>query len=173
MNGWLTTYHKQLVFGALDGSVTTFAVIAAAAGANLPAAIVLALGCANLLADGFSMAASQYLSARSKTTESTEGTGEVSAVNSSVAVLVAFVLIGAIPLIGYAAELLVSLDSERTSLFAISSFLAGAVFMAVGITKGQSNSGNPLASALETLVLGGVAAAIAYGVGHGLAGLLG
>lgn len=59
--------HPQLrdaVYGAVDGAITTFAVAAGARGAGLSASIVLVLGLANLLADGFSMAASNYLGTR-------------------------------------------------------------------------------------------------------------
>jgi VIT1/CCC1 family predicted Fe2+/Mn2+ transporter len=48
------------VLGAIDGCVTTFAVVAGASGAALPGAVVLILGFANLVADGFSMAVSNY-----------------------------------------------------------------------------------------------------------------
>jgi VIT1/CCC1 family predicted Fe2+/Mn2+ transporter len=48
------------VLGAIDGCVTTFAVVSAAVGAGLSASIALVLGFANLLADGFSMAVSNY-----------------------------------------------------------------------------------------------------------------
>lgn len=55
-------YLKDLVYGAIDGTVTTFAVVAGVAGASLSPTIVLILGFANLFADGFSMAISNYLS---------------------------------------------------------------------------------------------------------------
>lgn len=59
-------YLGEFVYGAIDGTVTTFAVVAGAAGAGLSSAVVLILGFANLFADGFSMAVSAYLSARSE-----------------------------------------------------------------------------------------------------------
>lgn len=58
-------YLRDFVYGANDGIITTFAVVAGVAGANLSARIVLILGFANLLADGFSMAMSNYLSEKS------------------------------------------------------------------------------------------------------------
>ncbi|MGH7828904.1 MAG: VIT1/CCC1 transporter family protein [Candidatus Binatia bacterium] len=54
------------VLGATDGIVTTFAVVAGAAGAYLSPGIVLIMGFANLLADGFSMAVGNYLGGRSQ-----------------------------------------------------------------------------------------------------------
>jgi VIT1/CCC1 family predicted Fe2+/Mn2+ transporter len=59
-------YIGDFVFGAIDGVVTTFAVVAGVAGAQLSSAVVLVLGFANLLADGFSMAIGNFLSVRSE-----------------------------------------------------------------------------------------------------------
>jgi VIT1/CCC1 family predicted Fe2+/Mn2+ transporter len=59
------SYLGDFVLGAVDGTVTTFAVVTGAAGAGLPSGVALVLGIANLLADGFSMAAGNYLSTKS------------------------------------------------------------------------------------------------------------
>jgi vacuolar iron transporter family protein len=59
-------YLKDTVYGANDGVITTFAVVAGVAGAQLDYSIVILLGLANLLADGFSMAASNYLGSKSE-----------------------------------------------------------------------------------------------------------
>ena len=59
-------YLRDFVYGGIDGSVTTFAVVAGTLGAELSAGIVLILGAANLLADGFSMAASNFLGTRAE-----------------------------------------------------------------------------------------------------------
>lgn len=48
-------YIAEIIYGANDGIVTTFAVVAEVAGAALEPSIVLVLGVANLLEDGFSM----------------------------------------------------------------------------------------------------------------------
>src|SRR3989338_5639507 len=55
-------YVGDLVLGANDGIITSFAVISGAAGAGLPAFVVIVLGLANLVADGISMGLSNYLS---------------------------------------------------------------------------------------------------------------
>jgi VIT1/CCC1 family predicted Fe2+/Mn2+ transporter len=60
------SYLGDAVLGAIDGCVTTFAVVAGASGAALPASVAIILGLANLLADGFSMAASNYQRAKSE-----------------------------------------------------------------------------------------------------------
>ncbi len=59
------SYLGDFVLGAIDGTVTTFAVVAGVAGAQLSHGTAIILGLANLLADGFSMAVGNYLSARS------------------------------------------------------------------------------------------------------------
>ncbi len=62
----LSSYIKDIVYGANDGIITTFAIVAGVAGAGLSNAVIVILGIANLLADGFSMAASNYLGTRSE-----------------------------------------------------------------------------------------------------------
>ncbi|WP_346912654.1 VIT1/CCC1 transporter family protein [uncultured Roseibium sp.] len=59
-DGPTISYLRDWVYGGIDGAVTTFAVVAGAVGANLSTPIILILGLANLLADGFSMAAANY-----------------------------------------------------------------------------------------------------------------
>ncbi len=54
------SYVRDWIYGGIDGAITTFAIVAGVVGANLSAGVVLVLGFANLLADGFSMAASNY-----------------------------------------------------------------------------------------------------------------
>ena len=56
----------EFVYGGIDGIVTTFAVVAATAGAGLSTSVVIILGFANLIADGFSMGISAYLSSKSE-----------------------------------------------------------------------------------------------------------
>ena len=55
------SYLSDLVLGAIDGTVTTFAIVAGVAGADMPPHVAIILGCANILADGFSMAVSNFL----------------------------------------------------------------------------------------------------------------
>lgn len=64
--GKLQEYLREFVYGGIDGAVTTFAVVAGGYGANLDAGILIILGFANLLADGFSMSVGAYLSAKSE-----------------------------------------------------------------------------------------------------------
>ena len=67
-NGWFSSnqnYLGEFVYGGMDGAVTTFAVVAGAVGAGLDQAVIIILGFANLLADGFAMSVGSYLSAKS------------------------------------------------------------------------------------------------------------
>lgn len=59
-------YLPEMVYGSIDGIVTTFAVVAGSAGADLSISIVLILGMANLFADGISMSIGSYLSKKSE-----------------------------------------------------------------------------------------------------------
>ena len=53
-------YLRDWVYGGIDGAVTTFAVVSGVAGAQLSPSVVIVIGLANIVADGFSMAASNY-----------------------------------------------------------------------------------------------------------------
>lgn len=63
------SYLRDWIYGGIDGSVTTFAVVTGVVGGDLPATVILILGVANLIADGFSMAASNYLGTRTERQE--------------------------------------------------------------------------------------------------------
>lgn len=71
---WENMYHRHatgkyigdFIYGANDGIITTFAVIAGAVGASLSPVVIIILGFANIFADGISMGASNYLSMRSE-----------------------------------------------------------------------------------------------------------
>lgn len=59
-------YLRDWIYGGIDGSVTTLAVVTGVAGAQLSHWVILVLGFANLFADGFSMAASNYLGTKAE-----------------------------------------------------------------------------------------------------------
>ncbi len=60
------SFLREFVYGGIDGGVTTFAVVAGATGADFDHSIIIILGLANLLADGFSMSVGSYLSVKSE-----------------------------------------------------------------------------------------------------------
>ena len=63
------SYLRDWVYGGVDGAVTTFAVVSGVVGASLEARVILVLGLANLIADGFSMAAANFLGTRTEIAE--------------------------------------------------------------------------------------------------------
>jgi VIT1/CCC1 family predicted Fe2+/Mn2+ transporter len=62
-------YLRDWVYGGIDGSITTFAIVAGVVGAGLSTKVILILGVANLLADGLSMAASNYSGTKTEVDE--------------------------------------------------------------------------------------------------------
>jgi len=62
--GKYEAFVPEFVYGGIDGAVTTFAVVAAASGAELGAGVVLILGISNMLADGLSMSIGSFLSTK-------------------------------------------------------------------------------------------------------------
>jgi len=68
-SSWVLRFEKylpEIVYGSIDGIVTTFAVVAGSSGADLGINIILILGVSNLLADGLSMSIGSYLSKKSE-----------------------------------------------------------------------------------------------------------
>lgn len=162
-------YVGDLVYGANDGVVTTFAVVAGATGALLPQGVIIILGLANLLADGFSMGASNYLALRSeKELRDVQGRNGVSDTDGDTSHLVqhgsitffAFVIAGFIPLIPY----LFSLRTPQTN-FILSSVLAGVAFWSVGAARTLLTGGNPWKAGTEILAIGSLASAVAFVIG--------
>lgn len=62
-------YLRDWIYGGIDGAITTFAIVSGVVGANLSTSIILVLGAANIVADGFSMAASNYTGTKSEREE--------------------------------------------------------------------------------------------------------
>lgn len=222
------SYIKDFIYGAIDGAVTTFAIVAASAGAGLSSGIIIVLGLANLLADGFSMAASNYLGTKAdqqlfektKAEEyveiETHPEGEIEeirqifaaqgfegenlehivevitgdrelwvktmmreehgleeggpeALPAAKATFIAFLIVGAVPLMPYFLGAFVEIPEQ----FVISCGLTALAFLMVGWIKGRIVGVDKLRSALETLAIGGAAAAVAYVVGVLLQGMAG
>lgn len=161
-------YLGDLVYGANDGLVTTFAVVAGVAGAELAPIVVVILGVANLVADGFSMAASNFLAIRSRSAvERLEGrsVSEPYAAKHGAATLIAFVAAGAVPLLTF----VTGVAAERR--FAAAAALTLGTQFAVGAARSLVAGGRWWRNGLEMLAVGAAAAAVAFGVGRLLAGL--
>lgn len=206
------------VLGAIDGIVTTFAVVAGAVGAGFSQTVIIVLGFANLLADGFSMAVSNYQATRSEQqqrdralhheyehiervpegereevrqiyrlkgfegralehivetitsdkdlwaqTMVTEELGYAGSgprpIAASTATFAAFAVAGLVPLLPF----LVPVAGHTAVTASIA--LAGASFLAVGILKAPYVAQPRWRSGLETFLMGGIAAVLAWGVG--------
>ena len=212
-------YLKDAVFGGIDGCVTTFAVVAGAMGADLSNNVIVILGFANLVADGFSMAVSNYLGTKLESErveqareaelrhirhvpegereelrqifarkgfdgEALENIVRVisadeklwvntmlreelglqlegpSPVRAGLATFGAFLVVGFAPLVSFVIPGL-----EMPERFGMSIALAAVAFASVGLVKAVILERSKLRSAMETLVTGGGAAALAYVIG--------
>lgn len=221
-------YIGDLVYGGLDGIITTFAVVSGVAGANLGTGVILILGLANLFADGFSMATGAYLSTKSEqeyyeqerrretwevdhfpegertelyelyrargypdedaaqlvAIQSRDKTRWVDAMMleelemlrdesnplmSAAATLAAFIVAGSVPLLIYLLGLAVPVPSSLS--FPISLALSGLALFGLGAAKVLVTGQKPLRNGVEMLLVGGLAAAVAYVVGMLLRGL--
>jgi len=223
------SYLRDFVYGGIDGAVTTFAVVSGVAGAGLSSGVVIVLGMANLVGDGFSMAASNYLGSKAdlqllqqaRATEEQhiakypEGereevrqilaakgfTGQTldkavatitadeklwvdtmlqeelglsldrpNPVKAALVTFAAFVAIGVLPLVAFFVDYV--LQRADTRPFLTSTILTGIAFFAVGAVKARFVADRWYWAGLETLSVGGIAAALAYAVGLMLRGLV-
>lgn len=162
-------YLSEFVYGGIDGAITTLAVIAGAIGASLSASVILILGLANLFADGFSMAASNYLSTRSNNELAASHNHPhpdlKSPLSTAIATFLSFVILGFIPLAPF---LLVPFLGLHTYTFVFSAVLTATAFLTVGFIKGRITNKNKWRSAFQVLLIGGIAAAIAFYVGYAI-----
>ncbi|HKZ61315.1 MAG TPA: VIT1/CCC1 transporter family protein [Nitrososphaera sp.] len=217
---------EDFVYGATDGAVTTFAVVAGVVGASLSPSIVLILGFANLLADGFSMAVGNYLAkkaqreyiervkkkeeweidnlveqerqeirhiyakkgfkdelldeivrvitSRRKVWVDTMMREELGLIEGSrrprdtaVTTFAAFNAVGLIPLLPFVAMFLIGSSMiSVVNAFAYSVIFTAAAFFLIGSVKGRVVQKPLLRSGLNTLLVGGIAAAVAFTVGY-------
>ncbi len=157
-------YIRDIVYAANDGIVTTFAVVAGVRGAGLSALVVLALGFANLAADGLSMAVGNYLGIKSeRATELRDGYEEwgetVHAAKHGGVTWVAFILAGLVPLLPFMAGL------PPGTAFLLATGASLAALFGVGAARTLVTSRSWWYGGLEMLLVGGIAGAAAYGAG--------
>jgi VIT1/CCC1 family predicted Fe2+/Mn2+ transporter len=157
-------YLAEFVYGATDGVVTTFAIIAGVFGATLSSNIIIILGLANLLADGFSMAVSNYLSIKSRRELDKDKENPKKPFKTAAATFFSFVLIGFIPLFSFIFSFISPLIEKYR--FGISIILTSLAFIMIGTIKGAATGKNKALSSLETFLIGGLAAVIAFTVGY-------
>ncbi len=163
-------YIRDLIYGANDGIITTFAVVAGVTGGALSPRTVLIVGVANLFADGLSMGVGNYLSIRSN--ESARAAQdlpeeEAAPARHGIATMVAFVAAGVLPLLPYAVGV------PPFARFAVAIALTFAALFIVGSLRALVTVDRWWLAGLEMLLLGALVAAAAYASGALIAGLLG
>ena len=154
-------YLPEFVYGGMDGAITVFAIVAGVMGAALSSIVILVLGFATLFADGFSMAASNYLSTKSQNEIKPLGKNPI---KTALATFVSFLVIGFIPLIPF-------IFSSRNT-FTYSIILTASALAVVGAIKGGVVGKRVIWSAVQTLMIGGIAAGLAFLVGYLIKGIL-
>lgn len=152
-------YIRDLVYGANDGVITTFAVVAGVTGGTLHPVTVLVLGVANLLADGLSMGVGNYLGIRSdERVREAQQLPELEALPArhGVATFIAFVSAGAVPLVPYLC------GEVEIDPFIWSTVLSLAVLFVIGAARTLVGAGHWWSNGLEMLGLGVLVGAAAY-----------
>lgn len=156
-------YLREIVYGANDGIITTFAVVAGVTGADLSPLVALILGLANLFGDGVSMGAGNYLSLKSELEQTGRSVEAEQPVRHGTATFIAFVIAGAIPLSAYA----LPAGALPVPQFVLAGILGFATLFAVGAWRSAFLERSRWRLGMEMVLVGGVAAIVAYAVGLG------
>lgn len=169
--GLAKTYLPEFVYGGIDGTITTFAVVSGVIGATLGSSIVLILGFANLFADGFSMAVSNFFSTRSERDISEKyGKNEY---RTAVATFLAFLIMGFIPLLSFVVASITQNPVLIQNQFKYAFYLTGFSLLIIGWQKGKVSGKQKTKSAIQTFLIGGIAALLAFVIGRFISGLIG
>jgi VIT1/CCC1 family predicted Fe2+/Mn2+ transporter len=162
-------YIRDLVYGANDGIITTFAVVAGVAGGSLSTAAVLVVGAANLAADGMAMGVGNLLAIRAhESALAADGRPEEETYpwKHGLATLLAFVGAGVVPLIPY------MLPAAHDGRLLWSSAFTMASLFAVGVARAAVTGDRWWRTGLEMLMLGGIVAVAAYAAGAVVAAIV-
>lgn len=153
-------YLRDMVYGALDGVITTLAVISGTTGANLDARIGLILGAANLAADGLSMGASNYLGLKSELEQTGRSIAAEMPWRHGLATGVAFAAAGSVPLGAFLLP-----RPANASTFEAAIVLATLTLAVVGWLRARYVGKTAWRSAAEVLLIAGAASGTAYAIG--------
>ncbi len=178
----------NFVYGAIDGAVTTFAVVAAVVGASISPSIIVILGFANLFADGFSMAIGNYLAvkthneyvARERKKEEWEIDNLIEEEKQEIRDIyvkkgfkeelleeVVRIITGSIiPLIPFIFTYLSGFDISIGNAFFYSIIATASSFFLIGSIRGKVVQKPMASSGFNTLLIGGTAAVVSYVVGY-------
>jgi VIT1/CCC1 family predicted Fe2+/Mn2+ transporter len=152
-------YLRDIVNGACDGVVTTLAVVAGATGASFAPRVGIVLGIVNLVADGFSMGASNYLGLKSELEQRGASVALEAPLRHGLATALAFVLAGGVPLIAFA------LGLPSAAQFPVAIALALGALAFVGGARSSFTQQPRVRCAAEMVAVGGAASAVAYVLG--------
>lgn len=155
-------YIRDLVYGANDGIITTFAVVGGVTGGALSHTAILVIGAANLAADGVSMGVGNLLAIRAnERAREAQNLPEEEAYpwKHGLATLIAFMLAGAIPLLPFVLPIE---TADRAAWSTVTTFLT--LFL-LGTARAAITTERWWKTGLETLMLGALVALAAYGAG--------
>jgi VIT1/CCC1 family predicted Fe2+/Mn2+ transporter len=153
-------YLRDMVYGALDGVITTMAVVAGATGAQLGSRVALILGIANLIGDGISMGASNYLGLKSELEQAGRDVKLEAPWRHGLATIVAFVVAGTVPLLAYLVP-----RPSGASVFHVAAGLSLLVLAGTGAARAPFVNRAAWKSGLEMVAVGVLAGSAAYLVG--------
>ncbi len=157
-------YLPECVYGGVDGLVTTFAIVTASIGIGASSGVILVLGVANVLADAWSMGSSDYLSSHAEAEQGDREHDEKPPLYTAFATFVSFVVVGFVPLVPFIFALFVpAFESAAVWTSIVATMMTFAV---VGYVSGTVSGAGRRKSALRTLLVGAIAAIIAFGVGY-------
>jgi len=166
-------YLKDIIYGASDGIITTFAVIAGVTGAGLSVSTALILGVVSIFADGFSMASSDYLATKSEREYLAKAKNMDSfsqdPKNAAIITFISFAGAGALPILPYIFAVWLGLQNVFWISVASTAF---ALFL-VGSLRTYFTGKGWFKSGLEMLVVGGLAAFIAFMAGSIVSAIIG
>lgn len=174
---------KASVYGANDGIITTFAVMAGVVGAQLSPNVVIILGFANLFADGLSMGLGDYLGEKSERqlrerhapTEHpcilAQNGGIACEANvqgpvwaTGLVTFISFIVAGLAPILPFILNAMFNLGINQSL---ISLITTGVTLFIVGAARTTFIGGNIWKNGLEMFAVGMLAALVAYGLGYG------
>lgn len=156
--GFHESYLRDWTYGATNGAVTTFVIVAAVVGADLPPTVALVLGLVNLFANGLAAAARRYIGTKHSPDHYMRLPTQA-ALNT----FGAFILCGLVPLVSYL------LVPTRLSVCVVA---AACILFVIGTVKSRSSSTARWVSGLNTVLLGLCAGALAYAVARTLSLLI-
>jgi vacuolar iron transporter family protein len=146
-------YLPSFVYGGSDGTVTTFAVMAGAVGAGIDTRVVLILGIANLVSDGFSMASADYMAEDSR-----KGETKATVLKNSLVTFFSFVVIGFIPILPV-------IFAAKEKQFFLSALFTLITFATIGYLRARILNRNRILLPLQSVAIGSICATLAYVVG--------